>query len=283
MTGFYEGATLHVRSYDSMQEGRSVIDGDVEFYLGLARRTGGKVLEVGIGTGRVGVRLAQAGMDVTGLDLSGDMLAIAAQRAAAAGCGDRVTLVQGDMREFWLGDTGSRLVIVPFRAVQVLLTADDQRRALESFRRNLGPGGTLALHLFDPNLRFLQGGGPVERMAGIDALTGRHVEAVMQSTDFDYLAQVRHDHWRYRALNADGTSAEEQALTLSIRWTWRWRSITWRWRRGWWVRPRQIRGARRRWRTSCARRSWLLRGRAIRTGVQGRRIMLMLRIGRRLI
>jgi len=222
MTGFYEGATLHVRSYDSMQEGRSVIDGDVEFYLGLARRTGGKVLEVGIGTGRVGVRLAQAGMDVTGLDLSGDMLAIAAQRAAAAGCGDRVTLVQGDMREFWLGDTGSRLVIVPFRAVQVPLTADDQRRALESFRRNLGPGGTLALHLFDPNLRFLQGGGPVERMAGIDALTGRRVEAVMQSTDFDYLAQVRHDHWRYRALNADGTSAEEQALTLSIRWTWRW-------------------------------------------------------------
>jgi ubiquinone/menaquinone biosynthesis C-methylase UbiE len=219
---FYDGATLHVRSYDTMHEGRSVIDGDVDFYLALARRTGRKVLEVGIGTGRVGVRLAQAGIELTGLDLSADMLAIAARRAAAAGCGDRITLVQGDMRDFSLGDASFGLVYVPFRAFQILLTPGEQRAAVAAFRRHLRPGGILALHLFDPNLHFLLQGGLLERMQGIDALTGRRVEAVMQSTDFDYLAQVRHDHWRYRAFDSDGTVAEEQTLTLHLRWTWRW-------------------------------------------------------------
>jgi ubiquinone/menaquinone biosynthesis C-methylase UbiE len=219
--GFYDGATLHVRSYDSMHDGRSVIDGDVAFYLALARRAGGKVLEVGIGSGRVGVSLAQAGIEVTGLDLSSDMLAIAAQRAASLGCSGRVTLAQGDMRDFALGDAAFGLIYVPFRAFQILLTPSDQRAALAMFRRHLRPGGLLVLHLFDPNLRFLLQGGPLERMEGIDARTGRRVEAVMLSADFDYLAQVRQDQWRYQALDLDGTVAEEEVLTLHLRWIWR--------------------------------------------------------------
>jgi 2-polyprenyl-3-methyl-5-hydroxy-6-metoxy-1,4-benzoquinol methylase len=79
---FYVGETLHLRSYGSVNSGdRPVVRGDTCFYLDLARRAGGDVLEIGVGTGRVALELAKAGIRVTGLDLSADMLAIAAEKA----------------------------------------------------------------------------------------------------------------------------------------------------------------------------------------------------------
>ena len=82
---FYAGATLHVRSYDSINRSdRPVLLGDISFFLDLARRAGGDVLEVGVGTGRVAVELAKSGIQVIGLDLSADMLAIAAEKATTS-------------------------------------------------------------------------------------------------------------------------------------------------------------------------------------------------------
>jgi hypothetical protein len=63
----YDGATLHVRSYDS----RPVLSGDAQFYLGLARRAGGGVLEIGVGSGRIALQLVDAEVYVTGLELAG--------------------------------------------------------------------------------------------------------------------------------------------------------------------------------------------------------------------
>jgi ubiquinone/menaquinone biosynthesis C-methylase UbiE len=71
----HAGATLHVRSYDSINSSdRPVLRGDISFYLDLAHYAVGDVLEIGVGTGRVALELAKAGIRVTGLDLSADML-----------------------------------------------------------------------------------------------------------------------------------------------------------------------------------------------------------------
>lgn len=221
---FYDGATLHVRSYDSINcDDRPALRGDISFYLDLARRAGGDVLEIGVGTGRVALELAREGIGVTGLDLSADMLAIAAEKAAANGLVERLRLECGDMRSFDLAREFG-LAIVPFRAFQILLTPEDQLAALAAFRRHLRIGGFLALHLFDPDLRFLLPGssGPVDRQSGTDRNTGRPVEAVLETAWFDHVNQVRRDLWRYRAFAADGVIAEEQELELSLRWTYRW-------------------------------------------------------------
>ena len=222
---FYQDATLHVRSYDSIHnDERAVIRGDALFYRDLARRAGGDVLEIGVGTGRVALQLVGSGLTVTGLDASPVMLAIAAEKAAGAGLAERLHFEQADMRGFALGERRFDLVIVPFRAFQVLLTADDQLAALGAFRRHLRPGGLLALHLFDPNLQFLLPGskGPSERLLGVDRQTGRRVEAVLETASFDHVMQVRRDLWRYRAFEADGAIAEQETLELSLRWTFRW-------------------------------------------------------------
>jgi SAM-dependent methyltransferase len=64
-------------SYDSVNGGdHPALQGDIAFYFDLARRAGGEALEIGVGTGRVAVELAKAGIHVTGVDLSAAMLAI---------------------------------------------------------------------------------------------------------------------------------------------------------------------------------------------------------------
>jgi ubiquinone/menaquinone biosynthesis C-methylase UbiE len=222
---FYAGATLHVRSYDSINAGDGpAIRGDARFYLDLARRAGGEVLEIAVGTGRVALQLAAAGMRVTGVDASDAMLAIAAEKTAGAGVADRVRLERADMRTFRLAGAEFALAIVPFRAFQVLLTPEDQLATLAAIRRHLRPDGCLVLHLFDPNLRLLLPGAPapIERQVGVDRDTGRPVEGVLEAAELDHVNQVRRDLWRYRAFAADGTVAEEQVLELSLRWTFRW-------------------------------------------------------------
>jgi ubiquinone/menaquinone biosynthesis C-methylase UbiE len=222
---FYEGPTLHVRGYDSINnDTRPVVRNDTLFYRDLARRAGGEVLEIGVGTGRVALRLAEAGLHVTGLDASSAMLSIAAEKAEAAGQTQRVRLVLGDMRAFDLSGQRFGLVIVPFRGFQLLLSVDDQRAALAAFQRHLRPDGIIALHLFDPDYRFLLPGakGPFERQAGIDRQTGRRMEGILEAARFDHVQQVRHDLWRYRAFETDGTVAEEEILELSLRWNFRW-------------------------------------------------------------
>jgi ubiquinone/menaquinone biosynthesis C-methylase UbiE len=221
----YAGRTLHVRSYDSVNTGeRLVIRGDANFYLDLARRTGEDVLEIGVGTGRVALQMAAAGARITGLDASPDMLALAAEKAACGGLTARIRLVCADMRAFDLARHQFGLVIAPFRAFQLLLTPEDQLKALAGFRRHLRPGGVLALHLFDPDLRFLLPGatGPIDRQIGVDCDTGHPVEAVLETALFDHVSQVRHDLWRYRLFALDGAVLEEEALELSLRWTYRW-------------------------------------------------------------
>ena len=222
---FYDGSTLNVRIYDSIDHGsRPVLRGDIAFYRDLADRTSGEVLEIGVGTGRVAVELVKAGIRVTGLDLSAAMLAIAAEKAAVSGVGDRLRLERGDMRNFDLGPQKFGLVIVPYRAFQVLLTPEDQLDALAVFRRHLRSDGILALHLFDPDLRFLLPGAspPIDRVRGTDRNTGRPVEAVLETDTLDHVNQIRRELWRYRAFAPDGTIAEEEMLELAIRWTFRW-------------------------------------------------------------
>jgi len=122
---------------------------DVAFYRDAAREFGDPVLELGCGTGRVTMALAQAGKRVTGLDVSERMLERAVEKRAAmrVEARERVHLVQGDMTRFDLGEK-FRLVIIPFRPLQHLLEVRQQVDCLECVRKHLAPGGRLILDVF---------------------------------------------------------------------------------------------------------------------------------------
>ncbi len=129
---------------------------DVEFYLDLARKTDGSILELGCGTGRVLIPLARAGYRITGIDSSKRMLEVCRDKLKeeASDTGERVTVIQGDMRDFDLKRCFD-LIIVPFRAFQHLETVEEQLRCLEIVRRHMSEGGLFVLDLFNPSMKYI--------------------------------------------------------------------------------------------------------------------------------
>lgn len=114
---------------------------DLVFYLHFARQAGGPVLEVGCGTGRILLHLAPAGIEITGVDSSTAMLAIAGSKL-----GKRVPLIEGDMRTVTLPGRYA-LVIISINTFMHLLTTSDQLDALTNLARHLAPGGRLIIDL----------------------------------------------------------------------------------------------------------------------------------------
>lgn len=136
--------------YDSFSTG---LEGDEAFYVEEALKAGGPVLELGCGTGRITIPIAEAGVSIVGLDLAPSMLEIARRKIAGLpkATGQLLRIVEGDMRTFSL-ERRFPLAIIPYRAFLHMMTADDQRRALTRIREHLTDGGRLVFNVFDPSI-----------------------------------------------------------------------------------------------------------------------------------
>lgn len=125
---------------------------DIAFYVGLAQRTQGPVVELAVGNGRVAIPVARAiERSVIGIDSSVAMLALAKKAAEEAGV--QLDLREGDMRDLEL-DEPAGLIYCPFRSLLHLPTWADRRRTFENIAASLAPGGTFAwnVFIFDHNI-----------------------------------------------------------------------------------------------------------------------------------
>jgi SAM-dependent methyltransferase len=130
--------------------------GDAEWYRAKARACGGPVLELGAGTGRITLGIAQEGVAVHALDADRAMLDRLQQKLAGQppDVRDRVTLTAGDMRAFTFTERFA-LIIAPFRAFLHNITEQDQLACLARVREHLRPGGCFAFNVFHPSLEFM--------------------------------------------------------------------------------------------------------------------------------
>ena len=125
---------------------------DIPFYVELARETEGPLVELAVGNGRVAIPVArETGRAVIGIDSSPAMLALARERAEAAGV--VLDLREGDLRELELEEPAG-LVYCPFRSLLHLPTWTDKRRVFERVAASLAPGGRFAWNafVFDPHV-----------------------------------------------------------------------------------------------------------------------------------
>jgi SAM-dependent methyltransferase len=120
---------------------------DVDFYLEEARRAGGAVVELGVGTGRIAIPIAADGIRVIGVDSSEGMLEVCRHHAELAGVA--LDLRLGDLRHPPV-DERVPLVICPFRSLLHMRTDEDRRDALAAARDLLVPGGGLVFDVFAP-------------------------------------------------------------------------------------------------------------------------------------
>lgn len=124
-------------------------DHDIDFYVAAARRSGGPVLELGCGTGRILLPTARAGVAIVGVDSSPAMLdrlagKLSTEPAAVREC---VRTAAADVRTLELGERFP-LVTAPFRVLQHLVERADQRAFLAAVARHLAPGGEFVFDCF---------------------------------------------------------------------------------------------------------------------------------------
>jgi precorrin-6B methylase 2 len=123
----------------------SVSAGDVDFYSQYARISGGPVLVLLCGTGRIAIAIARQGIPVIGLDSEAAVIDYAKRKAQEAGV-SRVMFVRGDATNF-VSDSKHPLVLIPGGALQRLMTLEEQSGCLAAARLALQVGGKLVLDL----------------------------------------------------------------------------------------------------------------------------------------
>jgi SAM-dependent methyltransferase len=205
---------IGAKYYDGAYQNNPNLE-DVPFYLDLARRYGGPVLEIACGTGRVLLEIARQGIEIWGVDFSRDQLAVlrAKLQKEPAQTRKRVRIVKDDMRTFSLGRKFP-LVIIPFRPMQHMYTIEDQVSALNAARAHLLPEGVLAFDVFFPNYSALlqpSGEETLDLEWQLPENGGQVVRRYFKRTKVDFLRQYFEGEFIYRSFDGDQLFKEERA------------------------------------------------------------------------
>lgn len=195
--------------------------GDTEWYCAKARQRGGPVLELGAGTGRIALRIAQEGIPVHALDVDPSMLDALRQKLSqhAPEVRDRVQATVADMRTFALPDRFA-LIIAPFRGFLHNVTEQDQLACLGRVREHLRPGGCFAFNVFHPSLEYMaQHAGAfagIWRQGGTYPLGDGGCIVRSESNRYDTVRQRVDSLHRYEEYGPDGTLARTSLHRIQL-------------------------------------------------------------------
>jgi SAM-dependent methyltransferase len=201
------------RIYDPWS--RSVTE-DIGFYLDHALASGGPVVELAVGTGRIAVPIARAGIPVIGVDASPGMLAVAREAAAEAGVLHLLDLRVGDLADPPVTETVP-LVICPFRTLLHMGSEEDKLEALRAAHALLAPSGSFVFDVFAPSAEDIEetNGRWLEREPGIEELAvwDEDARTLSLSVRADGAAATFQLHWLsstewLRLLDAAGLEVE---------------------------------------------------------------------------
>ncbi len=160
---------------------------DVPFFLNEAKQTAGQVLELMSGTGRVSLPLIQAGVRLTCVDNSREMLSVLQGKLHQHELKARVH--QMDVRALELGEQ-FELVIIPFHSFSEITVPADQQKTMSAIHRHLADAGRFVCTLHNPAVRLkrvdgnvhLWGKFPLEKDQGILLLWGQEEFAADRRT-----------------------------------------------------------------------------------------------------
>ncbi|MBA4395538.1 MAG: class I SAM-dependent methyltransferase, partial [Desulfobacca sp.] len=167
---------------------------DFPFYKKWCLKTGGPILELCCGTGRLTIPLAQAGVDITGLDLNPTMLNRAKIKRDAKGLD--INLIKGDMRRFKLGRR-FKLIFIPFNSIQNTYALKDIENIFARVREHLTSDGVFILDIFNPSIRILSSSGAPSKVIERFTLPDGRKIIVKEKHVYDIGAQINRVTWQY--------------------------------------------------------------------------------------
>jgi SAM-dependent methyltransferase len=186
-------------------------DYDVPFWLSLAEREGGPIVEWGAGTGRLAIPLAKAGFDVTGVELSEKMVEEGRKK------GETVKWICGDMQNVQLGRRYA-LAVCAFNSFLCLSNVDEALAFLRNAREHLEPGGLLGIEVsaFSPEELAEEPGGPELRHDFTRDLADGRLDRFSVSR-YDVASQLLRMRLFYELYGTSGELKDRRAHDLTIR------------------------------------------------------------------
>jgi len=185
--GLFPNAREMAPSNDEARKKRSAAS--ERFYLEEAARSGGRVLEMACGSGRLTIPIAQSGVEITGADLSRPMLEKARTKAARAGV--EIEFLEADMRCFEVPGKFSA-ILIPGNSLLHLVSSRDLKECFASVRRHLAPGGRLIFDISKWDLALLARD-PAQRYPVLNA-SGISIE---ETATYDAAQQIRNFVWYF--------------------------------------------------------------------------------------
>ena len=195
-------------------------DDDLEAILELAVECGDPILELGCGTGRVLVPLAEAGHTITGIDISPALLAVARGKTRNTQWTSRITFVEADLRTFDLPQKDFAFAFCTSNTLMHLPTREEQLTVLCNAHRHLRSEGLLLIDLFNPDLPRLLATNGLQELADQweDAETGAQIFKWSVRT-MDWAEQIQETLFIYEEIVADGTVTRTPCpFTLRFLW-----------------------------------------------------------------
>ena len=191
---------VHEKAADSEQ---------IAFYERQIKKYGSPVLELACGTGNYLVTLAQNDVEISGLDISDEMLHAAERRAENENT--ETNLINADMRDFDLNQKFA-LVFVAGNSFQHLNRLEDVEACFASVRRHLKPDGRFIVEVFNPSLELLNRN-PNERYFVGEYKTRDGWIVLTENVFYDAATQINHLNWHYK----NQFMKEEQTVSFTMR------------------------------------------------------------------
>jgi hypothetical protein len=151
------------------------------------------------------------------------MLDLARRKARDLSASARIRFVRGDMTRFRIARR-FRLILIPFRAFQALLSPGEQRECLDCVRQHLSREGLFIVNLFDPRLDYLVPGSAMDSRPPVrlrHPADGRLFELRFKDRRCDPLTQTFKETWEWTERGPRGRVRRRRRDQLSMRWTYR--------------------------------------------------------------
>jgi ubiquinone/menaquinone biosynthesis C-methylase UbiE len=204
MQTLYENSWLYDLIHDKAPDSR-----EVSFYERQIERYGSPVLELACGSGNYLVTLSTKDIEISGLDISGDMLHAAERRAENKNV--ETNLVNADMRDFELNQKFA-LIFIAGNSLQHLNTRADVEACFASVKRHLEPNGKFIVEVFNPSLELLNRRSD-ERFYFGEYETADGKYELSEHVRYDAATQINHLLWHYKSQSM----REEETVSFTMR------------------------------------------------------------------
>lgn len=204
MNTLYENSWLYDLIHEKAPDSR-----EVAFYERQIEHYGSPVLELACGSGNYLVTLSSSDVEISGLDISDEMLSAAEKKAEKQNIETKLT--NADMRNFELNQKFA-LIFIAGNSLQHLNTLADVEACFESVKRHLAPGGRFIIEVFNPSLQLLNRSADERYFVG-EYKTENGWVVITENVRYDAATQINYLQWHYK----NQSMREEQTVSFTMR------------------------------------------------------------------